>query len=104
MSIPVIFLIAKNFVYCIPTGESPTLDNTSQGSWSGLSDIVEIDHFDPSWQDDIQSANKERKDAKISQDTERDKKKSPKKRFRSSVEDRLKRKIYLENSKKKSKI
>lgn len=102
-SIPVIFSIAKNSVYCVPIGESPTLDNTSQGSWSGLSDIVKLDHFDPSWQDDIQSANKEGKDADVSQNTERGKKKSTRKRFRSSVEDKLKRKVHLENMKKSRK-
>lgn len=42
-------------VHCIPTGEVQSPNDNSQGSWSGLSDILDVDHFDPGWQDKLQS-------------------------------------------------
>lgn len=97
-----IALLDLILVHCIPTGEVHSSNNNSQGSWSGLSDILNVDHFDPGWQDRLKSDLNEGENAQVgevsSSQMNKSRKKKPKqRRKRNTPEDRAKQKLYLQN-------
>lgn len=78
---------------------TPTRNAGSQGSWSGLSDILEINHFDADWQDEVQSGNKEVEQTQIVSthpQTDSNSKEEPK---RKRIRDNEKFKVYRQNYK-----
>ncbi|PWN36694.1 uncharacterized protein FA14DRAFT_152122 [Meira miltonrushii] len=104
LSIISIFPSNQFLVYCIPTSEVYSNDNKQQGSWSGLSDILEINDFDSEWHNEAQSGhNKEGRDVQIGESithaTKVNGKKPKQRRSRNTPEHRAKRKLYREKLK-----
>lgn len=52
-------------VYCTHIGSSNLNDNIIDKEWSGLSDIIEINQFDPTWNQEVQSSLKQDQKDKI---------------------------------------
>ncbi|PWN36686.1 uncharacterized protein FA14DRAFT_152112 [Meira miltonrushii] len=52
-------VMTKASVYSVPTSSLTSNQTRAEGEWSGLSDIVEINKFDPSWGQEAESLPKE---------------------------------------------
>ncbi|PWN36692.1 uncharacterized protein FA14DRAFT_186877 [Meira miltonrushii] len=72
-----------SLIFCTRTDGAHSPDDKSQGSWSGLSDILEINQFDPTWQGEVQSGY--RGDANTSQNNEGGQEKAKRKKIRLST-------------------
>ncbi|PWN36695.1 uncharacterized protein FA14DRAFT_169653 [Meira miltonrushii] len=102
-SFTVIILLDLISVHCFPTGEIHSSNNEKEGSWSDLSDILEMNHFDPSWQDEVQSGKQQVTDTQAMnaslQANEENKSKPRKRKSRSTPEAREKQRIYSQKFK-----
>lgn len=92
---------AQILVHCNPMNEENSTHDKSHGDWPELSDILEINHFDPHWQDEIQSGNKEVENAQIGdsnlQAGQGSKKKPKQRKRRNTLINREKQKVYRQN-------
>lgn len=83
LNITAVIFLAQFLAFCTRTDAVHSPNDERQVSWSGLSDILEINELDPSWQDDAQSGPKE--NATSSQKNEGGKGKTKQIRIRTST-------------------
>lgn len=101
LSIIAISVLAQVSVHCKPADEEHSPNDKSFGSWSGLSDILEINNFDPGWQEETQSGYREDENNQVGRSSPRiaktGRKIRRKRRDRNTPENRERQRIYRQN-------